>query len=142
LLDELINDKKLEGRQITVSPIHVVQRQSSDILAVNDPEVASAIRFIKENAKNKILVNDVVKTTRVSRRTLEQRFRKTIHRSVYDEIRQIRVEWISRLLIETNLPISHITSLFNFTDVEHISRYFKKEKGIGLREFRKLHQPR
>jgi LacI family transcriptional regulator len=142
LLDELINNRKLEGRQITVSPTHVVQRQSTDILAVNDPEVASAIRFIKENARNKILVNDVVKTTRVGRRTLEQRFQKTIHRSVYDEIRQNRVEWISRLLIETNLPISHITSLFNFTDVEHISRYFKKEKGIGLREFRKLHQPR
>ncbi|MBN1892896.1 DNA-binding transcriptional regulator [bacterium] len=141
LLDKLIDNKKLEGGQITVSPTHVVQRQSTDILAVNDPEVASAIRFIKENAKNKILVSDVVKNTHVSRRTLEQRFKKTIRRSVYDEIRQIRVEWISRLLIETDLPISHITSLFNFTDVEHISRYFKKEKGIGLREFRRLHQP-
>jgi LacI family transcriptional regulator len=142
LLDELITKKDMRGQQILVSPTHVVQRQSSDILAVNDPDVASAIRFIKENAKNKILVKDVVKKTRVSRRTLEQRFKKTVHKSVYDEIRQVRIEWISRLLIETDLPISHITSLFNFTDVEHISRYFKKEKGIGLREFRKLHQPR
>jgi LacI family transcriptional regulator len=142
LLDQLINNKKTDGQQIIVSPTHVVQRQSSDILAVNDAEVASAIRFIMGNAKNKILVNDIVKKSRISRRSLEQRFRKTIHRSIYDEIRQVRVEWISRLLIETDLPISHITSFFNFTDVEHISRYFKKEKGIGLREFRKLHQPR
>ena len=80
-----------------------------------------------------------MKITHVSRRTLEQRFKKAIHRSIYDEIRQLRVELISKLLIETNLPISHLTSFFNFTDVEHISRYFKKEKGIGLREFRKLH---
>jgi LacI family transcriptional regulator len=109
---------------------------------VNDAEVASAIRFIRENAKEKILVSDVVKATHIGRRTLEQRFQKTVHRSVYDEIRQVRVEWISRLLIETDLPIFNITSLFNFTDVEHISRYFKKEKGIGLREFRKLHQAR
>jgi len=142
LLDRLINNKKTKGQQIIVSPTHIVQRQSSDILAVNDAEVASAIRFIKGNAKNKILVNDVVKTTRISRRTLEQRFRKTVHRSIYDEIRRVRVEWISKLLIETDLPISQITSFFNFTDVEHISRYFKKEKGIGLHEFRKLHQPR
>jgi LacI family transcriptional regulator len=142
LLDELINNKQIHGQKILVSPTHIVQRQSTDILAVDDSEVASAIQFIKENAKNKILVSDVVKKTRVSRRTLEQRFKKTIHKSIYDEIRQIRVEWISRLLIETDLPISQITSLFNFTDVEHISRYFKKEKGIGLREFRKLHQPR
>jgi len=142
LLDQMIDNQKIEGQQIPVSPTHIVQRQSTDLLAVNDPEVVTAIRFIKENAKNKILVNDVVKVTRISRRTLEQRFRETIHRSIYDEIRQVRVDLISKLLIETDLPISHISSLFNFTDIEHISRYFKKEKGIGLREFRKLHQSR
>jgi LacI family transcriptional regulator len=87
-------------------------------------------------------VKDVVKTTGIGRRTLEQRFRKTIHRSIYDEIRKVRVEWISKLLMETDLPISRITSFFNFTDVEHISRYFKKEKGIGLRQFRNLHHSR
>jgi LacI family transcriptional regulator len=141
LLDDLIEKKKITKKQILVTPSHIVQRQSSDILAVNDKEVAAAIHFIKENAKNKIHVNDVVNTTNISRRTLEKRFKKIIHRSIYDEIRSIRVEWISKLLIETNLPVSQITSLFNFTDVEHISRYFKKEKGIGLREFRKLHQP-
>lgn len=142
LLDQLMNGKKMRGQQIMVTASHIVQRQSSDILAVNDVEVATAIRFIKENAKNKILVKDVVKTTGISRRTLEQRFRKTIHRSIYNEIRKVRVEWISKLLMETNLPISHIISFFNFTDVEHISRYFKKEKGIGIHEFRKLHQLR
>jgi len=141
LLDQLIDNPKADKRQIIVSPTHIVQRQSSDILAVDDNEVASAIRFIKENAKNKILVKDVVKTTRISRRTLEERFRKTIHRSIYDEIKKVRVEEISKLLIETDLPISNIASLFDFTDAEHISRYFKKEKGMGLREFRKLHQP-
>ena len=142
LLDQLINGKKMKGQQIMVTANHIVQRQSSDILAVNDSEVAAAIHFIKENAKNKILVKDVVKSTGIGRRTLEKRFRKTIHRSIYDEIRKVRVEWITKLLMETNLPISHITALFKFTDVEHISRYFKKEKGIGLRQFRNLHHSR
>lgn len=142
LLGELFRGRKMRGQQILVTPTHVVQRQSTDILAVSDPEVAAAMRYIRANAKNKMLVMDVVRQTRVSRRTLEQRFKKTVHKSVYDEIRQVRVEWISRLLMETDLPISQITSLFNFTDVEHISRYFRKEKGMGLREFRKLHQPK
>ncbi len=142
LLDDLFRGKKMRGQQIFVTPTHVVQRQSTDILAVSDPEVAAAMRYIRSNAKNKMLVMDVVRQTRVSRRTLEQRFKKTVHKSVYDEIRQVRVEWISRLLMETDLPISQITALFNFTDVEHISRYFRKEKGMGLREFRKLHQPK
>jgi LacI family transcriptional regulator len=141
LMDQLINKKKITGKQIMVTPSHIVQRQSTDILAVDNAEVALAIHYIKKNAKNKIFVRDVVKITNLSRRTLEKQFRKTIHRSIYDEIRLVRIEWISKLLIETDLTISQITSLFNFTDVEHISRYFKKEKGIGLRQFRKIHQP-
>jgi LacI family transcriptional regulator len=141
LLDRLIDKKRTAAKKIVVSPSHIVQRQSTDILAVDDNEVAMAIRYIRNNAKNKILIKDVVETTNLSRRTLERRFRKTVHRSIYNEIQQVRVELISKLLIETNLPISQITSLFNFTDVEHISRYFKKGKGIGLREFRKIHQP-
>jgi len=142
LMDYMINKKKIIGKKIIVTPTHVVQRQSSDILAVNDPEVAQAIAYIKKNAKNKILVNDVVKTTCLSRRTLERRFKQSIHRSIYSEIRRVRIELISKMLIETDLPISQISSFFNFTDLEHISRYFKIEKGVGLREFRKLHQPR
>lgn len=141
LLDELLSGKKMEGQQISVTPTHIVQRQSTDIFSVDNSDVALAIRFIKENAKNKILVKDVVQATRVSRQRLEKLFKETIHRSIYDEIRKIRVEWIAELLIETDLTISQITSVYNFTDVEHISRYFRKEKGIGLREFRKMHQP-
>lgn len=141
LLDELINKKRLTGKNIIVTPSHIVQRQSSDIFAVDDGDVAIAIQYIKNNAKNKILVKDVIKVTGVKRRTLEKRFRKTIHRSIYDEIKQVRVELITKLLLETNLSISQITASFNFTDGDHISRFFKKEKGVGLREFRKVHKP-
>ncbi|MFH1195029.1 MAG: DNA-binding transcriptional regulator [bacterium] len=141
LLSELMSGEKMTGQQILVSPTNIIQRQSSDILAVDDADVSAALRFIRANARNKILVKDIVKATRIGRRTLEQRFGKTIHSSIYNEIRRVRVEMISQMLIETDMPVSQITSLFNFTDVEHISRYFKKEKGLGLREFRKIHQP-
>lgn len=141
LMDKMIENKKIPVKQITVSPSHVVQRQSTDILAVNDINVSRAIGFIKKNAKNKILVEDVVRTTELSKRTLERKFRKMIHRSIYNEIQNVRIELITKMLIETDLPISQITSLFDFTDVEHISRYFKRGKGIGLREFRKYHKP-
>ncbi|MBN1396500.1 MAG: DNA-binding transcriptional regulator [Bacteroidetes bacterium] len=142
LLDKMMSTgKKINSRQIVAMPSHIVQRQSSDILAVDDQEVARAIQYIKNNAKNKIMVKDVVDATSSGRRALEKKFNETIHRTIYNEIQQVRVELISKLLIETNMPVSQITSLFNFTDVEHISRFFKKEKGIGLREFRKIHKP-
>jgi LacI family transcriptional regulator len=132
--------KSMKGRQIIAAASHIVQRQSSDILAVDDAEVAQAIQYIKNNARNKISVNNVVEATNIGRRALEKRFKKTVHRSIYRETQQMRVEMISKLLIGTDYTISQINSLFNFTDFEHISRFFRKEKGIGLREFRKLHK--
>jgi LacI family transcriptional regulator len=84
----------------------------------------------------------VLRTTGIGRRALEKRFKRTIHRTIYNEIQQVRIELISKLPIETDLPISQITSLFNFTDVEHVSRYFKKGKGISIREFRNLYRLR
>jgi len=137
LIDDMIDKKNIYGKQIIVTPSYVVQRQSSDIFAVDDISVAQAISFIKNNARNKILVEDVVKAVNSNRRTLERRFRRAIHRSIVEEIKYTRIELISKLLIESDFSISQITSFFNFTDVEHISRYFKREKGIGLRAFRK-----
>ncbi|MGA9295039.1 MAG: DNA-binding transcriptional regulator [Ignavibacteriaceae bacterium] len=141
LMDNMIDSQTLTGRQVIVSPSYIVQRQSTDILAVKDNNVSKAMQFIKKNAKNKISVEDVVKATNVNRRVLERRFKTAIHRSIYDEIQNIRVELIAKLLIETDLSISQITSYFNFTDAEHISRYFKRKKGMGLRGFRKCHKP-
>ncbi len=141
LMDNMIVSQKLSGKQVMVSPSYVVQRQSTDILAVKDNDVSKAMKFFKKIAKFKFSVEDVVKATNVNRRVLERRFKTAIHRSIYDEIQNIRVELIAKLLIETDLSISQITSYFNFTDAEHISRYFKRKKGIGLREFRKYHKP-
>ena len=141
LLDKMMRSrKKISNKQIIVTSSHIVQRQSSDILAVSDEDVRLAIKYIKDNANNKILIKNVVGAAGINRRALQKKFKETIHRSIYSEIQQTRVESISKMLIETNLPISQITSLFNFTDVEHISRFFKKEKGIGMREFRKIHK--
>ena len=140
LLDKLMKGESMQRQDIIVSATHVVKRQSTDILAVDDRDVVAAIRFIRQNAKAKIKVNDVVKQTYLSRRSLENRFRKILNRSIQEEIRKARTEQISQMLIETNLSIAEITSMFNFTDFEHISRYFKKEKGISLRDFRKINR--
>ncbi|MFZ1290693.1 MAG: AraC family transcriptional regulator, partial [Melioribacteraceae bacterium] len=109
-------------------------------LAVIDKEVADAIRFIRNNAKNKIQIKDVVNQTCLGRRSLENRFKKTTHRTISQEIRRVRTEMIKRMLIETNLSVSEITSMFDFTGIEHIARYFRKENGLSLIQFRKLSQ--
>ena len=68
-------------RQIDVEPLWVVARQSTDVVAVEDPDVAAALRFIRENAKGPIGVDHVVEQVALLRRALEIRFQRRLGRS-------------------------------------------------------------
>ncbi|MHC4520584.1 MAG: helix-turn-helix domain-containing protein, partial [Planctomycetota bacterium] len=142
LLDQLMSGAAMTGQEIRVRPTHIVTRMSTDMLAVTDREVAAAVRFIRRNPNRMMQVNDVVEATSVSRRVLEKRFKAVLRRSVYQEIRRIRVNYIIELLVGTDMSITEIAVKSGFDGVEHISRYFRKETGISLREYRKRRGPR
>jgi len=117
--------------------MHVVTRQSTDILAVEDQEVAEAMRFIRQHSKRIIQVSDVVDSVGLSRRVLQQRFRRILGRSVYDEIKRCRLEQIALMLAETDLSISQVASAFGYAGIEKLSRYFQREKGMTPLAYRK-----
>jgi LacI family transcriptional regulator len=82
LLHRLMKGEPMQGQEIIVKPTHVFKRQSTDILAISDINVTNAIRYIRQNAKNKIRVDDIVAQTSLNRRSLEMHFRKTMNRSI------------------------------------------------------------
>ena len=49
MLDHLMNGGRMMGQIVWVRPTHIVTRMSTDILAVTDSAVASALRFIRLN---------------------------------------------------------------------------------------------
>ncbi|MBA7667406.1 Xylose operon regulatory protein [subsurface metagenome] len=137
LLDKLMAGKKMPNQNIIVQPTHIVTRQSTDIFAMEDQEVANAVRFIRQHAKEIIQVSDVVGATTVSRRALERRFRRILNRSVLNEIKRVRTDQVACMLVETNLSISQIALALGYAGVENIARYFRQEKGMSLLDYRK-----
>jgi LacI family transcriptional regulator len=137
LLDKMMSENSITDKEIVIQPTHIVTRRSSDILAIEDQEVAAAVRFIREHARNPIQVSDVVSAAALSRRGLEKRFRKILGRSMHDEIRRCRIEQIAQMLVQTNLTISQIATTLGYSGIEKISRYFRREKGVGPLAYRK-----
>lgn len=137
LLSKLMNGEEIEEANIKVLPRRVVTRQSSDMLAINDAKVAQAIKFIRENTRKNIKVNDVVAATWTSRRVLELKFKKILGVSIAEEIRRQKVDKICELLTETKLPVKQIAEITGFETSKHIARYFSREKGMNLLEYRK-----
>ena len=139
LLDKLMAGKKVKHQDIIVQPTHIVTRQSTDVLSIEDREVAEAVRFIRQNAKKPVQVSDVADAIGLSRRVLEKRFRRVLGRPVHEEIRRVRTEEVIRMLVETNLSVSRISSSLGYAGVEKLSRYFQRGKGMSPRTYRKMY---
>ena len=132
--------EKMARQEIVIEPMYVVERQSTNILAVEDEVVAQVVQFIRKNAQEPIQVRDVVKVVAVSRRNLEMRFKKIFGHSILKEINQARVNQIIRLLIETDLSLMQIAMNLKYTSYFNICRFFKKETGISPLAYRKKHR--
>jgi LacI family transcriptional regulator len=137
MLDSLMAGEQMKGQIIHVVGTHVVTRQSTDILAIQDADIVAALRFMRQNVGRNVQVEDVVRATMVSRRVLEKKFRSVLRRSLYREMRRIRAKYIVELLLSTDMSISEIAIKAGFDGVGHVARYFRKETGMGLRAYRR-----
>ena len=137
LLDNMMKTGQSEPADITIEPLRVISRHSTDILAIEDEYVAQALRFIRQHAKELIQVDDVVNAVPLSRRQLYNRFQETLNRSIYQEIRRVRMNHSAAMLVETNLSISEIAHSLGFTDLKNISRCFSHEKNMTMLAYRK-----
>lgn len=140
LLDDLMSGRVREPERVTVEPIGVVERRSSQATAQYDPDVAEALLFIHDHAGQSIGVDDVVKHVKMSRRTLEIRFRDVVGRSPYHELQRVRVERARRLLMETDLPIPRVASAAGFSSNAYLSQVFQKWVGKTPSQFRREHR--
>lgn len=137
LLHQMILGETPKEQVIQVHPTHIVKRRSTDTLAIADKDVVEAVQFIYKHARNPIQVSDVADAVALSSRSLFDKFNKHLGRSVSDEIKRARIEEISQLLLQTDLPIYKIAQCFHFSSIEHISRYFKQATRLTPLAYRK-----
>ncbi len=137
ILDKLMAGKHIKGRIISIEPVKVVVRRSTDILAVNDDEVAAAVEYIRNHAREKILIKNVVNATTTSRRNLQKQFRRILGRSILDEIKRVHAEHIAYMLTETNFSLSYIAESLGYNNMYNLSRFFREAKGINALTYRK-----
>jgi LacI family transcriptional regulator len=129
LLDTLMAQKSPRQLRISVDPIRVFSRQSTDVMTVSDWAVASAARYMREQALHGCRVIDVLQKVNMSRAALEKRFRKHLNRSPKQEIRRLQIQRIQQLLVETDFTLERIAELSGFEHPEYMSVLFKREIG-------------
>jgi LacI family transcriptional regulator len=136
LLDRLMHGEASPPEPLLVPPQRIVTRQSTDVLAIDDQDVARAIHFIRQHACNGITINDVLKNVPMTRMTLKRRFMRVLGHSAKTEIMRVQVERVKQLLAETDLSQAKIAILAGFTHAEYLSAAFKQRTGQTPRQYR------
>ncbi len=137
VLAQMIRGEKTGEIDERVEPLGVATRQSTDILAMSDKNVAAALSYIRAHACHGIAVKDVLKQAFASRSQLEKKFRRYIGRSPQAEIRRVQVAKIRQLLLETDFPLKKIAELAGFEHVEYMCVVFKRITGESPGTYRK-----
>jgi len=140
LLDRMMAGERPPREVLWIPPVRVVVRQSTDIVAIDDADVAQAVRFIREHAFQDIDVVDVAVSVGLSRRVLERRFRQYLGRTPKDEIMRVRVEQARFLLARTVMSVETIGRQSGFPCFRHFARIFRGQTGVTPRIFRQAYR--
>ena len=144
LLERIMAGKRSAKEYTEFQPKNVVVRGSTDVLAIDNAEIAAALRFIREHACDPINVEQVVQRMAVSRSSFERMFKKLMGRTPKAEIVRTQVARAKELLAVSDLPLSAIAHKSGFCTFSHFSSTFRKQTGFTPREYRfkfKLNRP-
>jgi LacI family transcriptional regulator len=137
LLDRIMAGENVPKEPLFLPPLRVVARQSTDTMAITDKMVVDALQFIRRHATENINVYTVVLETASGRRDLERRFRKTLGRSILDEIRAMRVERAKELLLNTHLAMPAVAKRAGFSNAQRLAIVFRRTTGISPTTYRR-----
>lgn len=130
---------------VLIPPRGMVVRGSSDVQAVDDAVVATALRIIRERSCAGLDVGSLTDELPVSRSVLQRRFRSLLGRSVHDEIMAVRLKRATELLETTSLTCGKIAEITGFRYQEYLGAVFKSHTGKtpkSHREEYRLHEGR
>lgn len=140
VLHGLLNGRTPDAKTIYVQPNGLIARGSSNMEAIDDADVAQAVRFIREHVSQKLSVDDVVQNVMISRRSLERRFLSALHRTIREQIRHVRVEQAKRLLVDTDFSLADVARQAGLMPQQRLQTVFKSMTGYTPGAYRSQFQ--
>lgn len=136
MLDQLMRGEQVKNLHPKIAPVGIAERLSTDVMAIEDEDVAAAIKLIRFGACEGLTVSDILKQVPIARSSLERRFRHYLDRSPQAEIRRVQIKRACQLLRETDLSLTKISRLTGFKHPEYFSVVFKREVKLTPGKYR------
>jgi len=136
-LDRMMDRSKPGSLLDRTAPVGVIERESTNIIATTDKVLARALREIRDGACDGLTVKKLLDHLHISRTHLEAKFKKTVGRTIHDEITRVRLKRVCQLLHSGEETLATIVRKSGYLDISHLSRLFRKNFGIWPGEYRR-----
>lgn len=136
IMGQLLRGEKVKEPIEPVAPIGIVTRQSTDVLAVDDADVAALLGLIRRHAVEGMTVKQAMGSIAMNRRTLERRFISIVGHTPLDEIRRVRIER-AKALLQTNIPVYEVAKRSGFHTPEYLATAFARTTGLSPTAYRR-----
>jgi LacI family transcriptional regulator len=136
MLDRMMAGHPPPEEPIVNSPQGVTLRRSTDVLAVKDPRLMRALRFISEHYREPITIEQVAESAECPRRRLHDLFREELDRSMLTEITRLRISHACKLLRDTDLKVDAVAVESGFSSRHHLRAALHRTKNSTPRAYR------
>ncbi|MBN1589056.1 MAG: DNA-binding transcriptional regulator [Pirellulales bacterium] len=138
LLDRLMAGEPPPDEDLLVPPDGVVKRASTDVIAIYDPHVATAVRYIQDHLGEAFGVEKLLRLLPISRRRLENLFRECVGRTPYDYLCYARVNRAKELLAgREKVSIAEVADRCGFPNSQRFRLVFTRITGKTPTAFRR-----
>jgi LacI family transcriptional regulator len=136
LLDQMMRGRKPPSYETHIAPLGVISRQSTQDLAVADPQVNEVLRYLREHFRQGTSIVAAAQHVGLSSSTLRRRFTQALGRSPREELIRMQLHYVEELLRDTDLPLARIAALAGFNYSECMMKLFRRKAGVTPSGFR------
>ena len=136
--------QRLRGQEVPplsrFPPGPIVERASSNALAVDDPLVQRAVALIRDRVDQAMNIAELTRDLGVARRTLESHFQRALGRTPLQVLHTHRLMRAVSLLIETDWTIKRIAEECGYATPPRLNDAFHRHLGRTPSEYREQGQ--
>lgn len=140
ILEDLMNDKT-RVEDIVIPSGEILERNSTAVLSIYNPEIAKVIEYIRLNVMQQVNVESAAKHIGRSRRWLEYHFKEELRQTPLEFISSVRAEKAKDLLeSDPSQRISEAAFKLGFSSSNQLNKYLVKFYGMTAKEIRNNQQ--
>ena len=140
LLQRMMDGKSPHKTTISVPPLGIVVRRSTDAVAAEDPVLRAAMSFICANTSKPFGPAQVAEKVGVSLDKLNRTAQRELGRSMLDEILRQRLNAAKRIMADSDIKLSAVAKDTGFCNASYFCKVFREAEGVSPHSWRRANR--